>query len=373
MPIVLYLLLFVTAGLCYISPASAEIKVRLEEVARGLTHPMAMVSIPDGSGRRAVIEQHGLVRIIDARGRLLPEPFLNIQSKLIHLEHFFDEQGLLGIAFHPNYKDNGKFYIAYTAPLRGDAILDKKLWWKHTNTVSEMRVAKDNPNKADATKGTIISQIDWPQFNHNGHWIDFGPDGKLYLSTGDGGYANDWGIGHNVTTGNGQDMMSPNGKVLRLDLEKADYVPSDNPFVGRSDAHPLIWATGMRNPWRCSFDMGGSKELFCADVGQNSFEEVNVVTKGANYGWRRMEGDRCFDYVNPNTHPATCDKTGLTEPILVYKNCGAQPQGSLGISITGGYVHPGAPPTWGLKDISGPPSRPLARMNRQISFATKAA
>ena len=236
-------------------PADAQTKIKLEEVAGGLTHPLAMVSIPDGSGRKAVIEQTGLVRIIDARGRLLPEPFLNIQSKLVHLEPFFDEQGLLGIAFHPNYRTNGKFYIAYSQPLRGDAPLDRKLWWAHTNVVAEMTVSKDNPNKANPSAEKIIHSLDWPQFNHNGHWIEFGPDGKLYLSTGDGGYANDWGIGHNVTIGNGQDMKSEHGKMLRLDVDKDDYIPADNPFVGRADHEPLIWASGLRNPWRCSFDM----------------------------------------------------------------------------------------------------------------------
>src|SRR6185295_18022200 len=107
----------------------------------------------------------------------------------------------------------------------------------------------------------IIHSLDWPQFNHNGHWIEVGTDAKLYISTGDGGYANDWGIGHNVTNGNGQDMKSLHGKMLRLDLDKEDYVPTDNPFVGRNDAEPLIWALGLRNPWRCSFDMAGTREL----------------------------------------------------------------------------------------------------------------
>ena len=259
------------AGLLAAAPAGAEVKIKLEEVASGLTHPLAMVSIPDGSGRKAVIEQHGQVRIIDARGRLLPEPFLNIQSKLVHLEPFFDEQGLLGIAFHPNYRENGKFYIAYSAPLRGDAPLERKLWWAHTNTISEMTVSKDSPNKANANSEKIISQIDWPQFNHNGHWIAFGPDGKLYVATGDGGYANDWGIGHNVTTGNGQDLMSLHGKILRFDVDREDLTPTDNPFVGRSDALPQIWALGLRNPWRCSFDMAGDRGLYCGDVQQNAY------------------------------------------------------------------------------------------------------
>ena len=274
-------------------PANAQVKIKLEEVVGGLTHPLAMVSIPDGSGRKAVIEQHGQVRIIDARGRLVPEPFLNIQSKLVHLEPFFEEQGLLGLAFHPNYRENGKFYIAYSAPLRGDAILDKKLWWAHTNTVSEMTVSKDNPNKANPNVEKIISQIDWPQFNHNGHWIGFGPDGKLYLSTGDGGYANDWGIGHNVTIGNGQDLTTPLGKMLRLDVDKDDLAASDNPFAERTDVAPGVWAYGLRNPWRCSFDMAGDRQLFCAHVQQNSFEEVSIVTRGGNFGWRKMEADKC--------------------------------------------------------------------------------
>jgi glucose/arabinose dehydrogenase len=356
-------------------PADAQVKVKLEEYVGGLTHPLAMVTIPDGSGRKAVIEQHGLVRIIDARGRLLPEPFLNIQHRLVHLEPFFEEQGLLGIAFHPNYRQNGKFYIAYSAPLSGDATLDKKLWWAHTNTVSEMTVSKDNPNKANSRNEKIISQIDWPQFNHNGHWMDFGPDGKLYVSTGDGGYANDWGIGHNVTTGNGQDLKTPLGKMLRFDVDKTgdDNVPTDNPFVGRPDTDPLIWAYGLRNPWRCSFDMGGQRELICGDVQQDSFEEVSVITRGGNFGWRRMEADKCFDYVNPKVHPASCDQTGLTLPILVYKNCTAQPQGCLGISVTGGYVYRGAHQPWAGKYIFGDWSKSFDVMDGQLFFGTKGA
>ena len=355
------------------APASAQVKIKLEEVASGLTHPLALVSIPDGSGRKAVIEQHGQVRIIDARGRLLPEPFLNIQSKLVHLEPFFDEQGLLGIAFHPNYRENGKFYIAYSAPLRGDAPLERKLWWAHTNTISEMTVSKDNPNKANANSEKIISQIDWPQFNHNGHWIAFGPDGKLYVSTGDGGYANDWGIGHHVTTGNGQDLMSLHGKILRFDVDREDLTPTDNPFIGRNDALPQIWALGLRNPWRCSFDMAGNRELYCGDVQQNAYEEVSLVTKGGNYGWRKMEADKCFDFVNPNTHPASCDKAGLTDPILVYKNCTAIPQGCQGISITGGYVYRGPHAPWAGKYIFGDWSKSFAEMDGQIFFGTKGA
>jgi len=127
-------------------------------------------------------------------------------------------------------------------------------------------------------------------------------------------------------------------------------VPRDNPFVGNSDFAPEIWAYGFRNPWRCSFDMGGSKELFCGNVGQNSYEEVELVVKGGNYGWRAMEGTHCFDYVNPNTHPATCNKAGMVDPIIEYKNCSnpdfAAKGDCEGISITGGYVYRGPHRPW---------------------------
>jgi glucose/arabinose dehydrogenase len=352
--------------------AEAQVKIKLVEVASGLTHPLAMVSIPDGSGRIAVIEQHGLVRIIDARGRLLPEPFINVGAKMPTLHSFFDERGLLGIAFHPNYRENGKFYLASSVPLRASE-LDRRLWWSHTNIVSEFSVSKTDPNKADATTERIVSQLDWPQFNHNGHWIGFGPDGMLYISTGDGGYANDWGIGHNVTIGNGQDMRSLHGKMLRIDVNKADSVPPDNPFVGRTDALPQIWALGLRNPWRCSFDMGGNRELICGDVQQNSYEEVSVISRGANLGWRRMEADKCFDYAKPDNHPATCDQTGLTMPILVYPNCTAVKQNCKGISVTGGYVYRGSHKPWDGKYIFGDWSKSFDTMDGQIFFATKGA
>jgi glucose/arabinose dehydrogenase len=237
--------------------------------------------------------------------------------------------------------------------------------------VSEFQVSKSDPNKADPNSERIVSAIDWPQFNHNGHWIGFGPDGMLYVSTGDGGYANDWGIGHNAMTGNGQDLTSVHGKILRIDVSKPDGVAADNPFAGRSDAKPQIWAYGLRNPWRCSFDMGGSKELFCGDVQQNSYEEVNIVAKGGNYGWRRTEADKCFDFQKPDAHPASCDKAGLTEPVLFYANCTAVKANCLGISVTGGYVYRGAHKAWDGKYIFGDWSKSFGSMDGQIFMGTK--
>jgi hypothetical protein len=238
-------------------------------------------------------------------------------------------------------------------------------------------MTKGDANSADPSSARRIMSDPWPQFNHNGHWIGFGPDGKLYISMGDGGYANDWGIGHNVTMGNGQDMSTTLGKILRIDVDartgnKAYGIPSDNPFVNDKSAKPEIWALGLRNPWRCSFDMGGTKQLFCGDVQQNSYEAIKIVGKGQNMGWRRVEGImRCFDYTKPDDHPASCDKSGITPAILEYNNCTAKPQGCRGISVTGGYVYQGKHAPWKGKYIFGDWSKSFAEMDGQIFIATK--
>ena len=354
------------------APASAQVTVNLQVVAEGLTAPLLLTSPPDGTKRRFIIEQIGLIKILMPDGKMRDEPFLNIRSRIIRLMPDFDERGLLALAFHPDYKNNGKFYVSYSGYIPGESTLDKHLWYSHTNHVAEYRVSKDNPNVADPLSERILSRIDWPQFNHNGHWLGFGPDGYLYISTGDGGYANDWGIGHHVTKGNGQDLTSLNGKILRVDVNGATpyAVPSDNPFVGRNDARPEIWAYGLRNPWRCSFDTGGSKELFCADVGQNAYEEVDIVTKGGNYGWRMKEGKHCFDYANPNTPPASCSDAGMTDPIIEYNNCNVH-QNCKGISVTGGYVYRGSQAAWQGKYFFGDWSRTFAVRNGSLFVASK--
>jgi glucose/arabinose dehydrogenase len=363
------LLVSVAAG-----TATAQVRVNLQVVAEGLTHPLLLISPPDGTKRRFIIEQIGVIRILMPDGKLLDEPFLNIRNK-IHpspLLPDFDERGLLGLAFHPDYKNNGKFYVAYSGRLPGDAGLDRVVWWSHTNYVAEYRVSKDNPNRADHASERILTAIDWPQFNHNGHWIGFGPDGYLYISTGDGGYANDWGIGHHVTKGNGQDLESLHGKILRIDVDKgAPYaIPPDNPFVGRRDARPEIYAYGFRNPWRCSFDMGGTRQLFCADVGQNSYEEVNIVIKGGNYGWRVKEGRHCFDYVNPNQHPPACSDQGMIDPIIEYNNCNVH-RDCKGISVTGGFVYRGAHQPWQGAYIFGDWSKQFGVKDGRLYFGVR--
>ncbi|TVQ31463.1 MAG: hypothetical protein EA356_14275 [Geminicoccaceae bacterium] len=347
-------------------PASAEVRVTLEPFVSGVNSPLAMKQ-PAGDDRLFVVEQDGRVRIIED-GQLLPEPFIDVRGRMVDLMSDFDERGLLDIAFHPDFADNGIFYLAYSRPLDPQGDLGKQLWWSHTNVVSEFRVDADDPYRADLNYERVLSSIDWPQFNHNGHWIDVGPDGMLYISVGDGGYANDWGIGHNVMIGNGQDMTTVLGKMIRLDLD--GNVPDDNPFGGRFDVLPEIYASGLRNAWRCSFDMGGNHRLFCADVGQNSFEEVNIIEAGANYGWRVMEGNHCFDYTAPNDHPDTCDTTGLTMPILEYENCSARTD-CLGISVTGGFVYRGEHEAWDGKYIFGDWSKSFATMDGQLFIGTE--
>jgi glucose/arabinose dehydrogenase len=358
------------------TPTSAEITVNLQVAADGLTAPLNLVSPPDGTKRRFITEQIGVIKILMPDGKILEDAFLNIRHRIPKLHQDFDERGLLGLAFHPDFKNNGRFFIAYSGYLPGDSELEKVVWWDHTNYVAEYRVSKTNPNKADPLSERILTKIDWPQFNHNGHWIGFGPDGLLYISTGDGGYANDWGIGHHVTKGNGQDLGSINGKILRIDVDKSDPavggaygIPADNPFVGRQDAKAEIWAYGFRNPWRCSFDMGGTKELFCGDVQQNSIEEIDIVTKGGNFGWRMKEASKCFDFVNPNKHPASCESAGMIDPIIEYPNCNVT-QDCKGLSVTGGFVYRGSHQPWQGKYFFGDWSKQFAVRDGRIYVAT---
>jgi glucose/arabinose dehydrogenase len=358
--------------------AMAQPSIKLEKVASGLNAPLAMVQ-PPGDSRMFIIEQYGRIRVLEG-GQLKPTPFLDVRSKIKTLFHDFDERGLLGIAFHPKFKDNGKFYVAYSAHLDFQSDLGQMLWYDHSNVVEEYTVSSTDKNVADPSSARRILTTAWPQFNHNGHWIGFGPDNMLYVSLGDGGYANDWGIGHNVTIGNGQDLTTNLGKILRIDVDtrspgKPYGIPADNPWAGKKEANPEIWAYGVRNPWRCSFDMGSTAaELYCGDVQQNSYEAVKLVGKGQNMGWRRVEGMmRCFDYQKPDDHPANCDKAGITPAIIEYNNCTAKPDGCKGISVTGGYVYRGANAAWKGKYIFGDWSKGFAEMDGQIFVGTKGA
>jgi glucose/arabinose dehydrogenase len=326
------------------SPIGDPMSAGLHLLAEGLTSPVSLVEAPDDSGRLFIVDQAGQVRILGPDDTLLDEPFLDVQDRMVTLMPGFDERGLLGLAFHPDYASNGRFFVYYSAPLRPSA----PDGWNHTSHISEF-VVSDDPDQADIDSERIVLQVDQPQFNHNAGMLAFGPaDGYLYIALGDGGGANDVGLGHTENLGNGQDATNLLGSILRIDVDAGDpyAIPADNPFVG-TVARDEIFAYGLRNPFRISFDMGGAHDLFVADVGQNLWEEVNIVTSGGNYGWNIKEGTHCFDPDNPNVPPAECPDTGplfgdpLIDPVIEYANSRVQPDIGLGIAVIGGYVYRG--------------------------------
>jgi glucose/arabinose dehydrogenase/plastocyanin len=330
------------------------VNVSLEPVADGFVSPVMITHAGDGSGRLFVVDQVGTVSIIDANGTLLDEPFLDVRDRLVELNPSFDERGLLSIAFHPDFQENGRVFAFYSAPLREGAPPD----WNCTNRLVEFEVDPENPNRVNVTSEKILMEIDKPQFNHNGGSIGFGPrDGYLYVPLGDGGAGDDNGTGHTPGIGNAQDLTKIYGKMLRIDVdnvtaenvtapENATWttaagslygIPADNPFVGNASIPPEIYAYGFRNPAYLSFDADGN--LFVADAGQNLFEEVDVVTKGGNYGWRIREGTHCFDPENPIAPPATCPENGSSgEPLIGPIIEGGR---DLGLVFVGGHVYNG--------------------------------
>ncbi len=313
----------------------------LEQVAGGFTAPVALVSPEDGTGRLFVTDQVGVVRIVDADGRLLDPPFLDLTDRIVGLHGGYDERGLLGLAFHPKFAENGRFFVYYSAPLRASAPPD----WNHTSRIAEFAVAADDANRADPDSERVVLEVDEPQLNHNGGSIVFGPDGCLYIPLGDGGGGRDVGTGH-PPEGNGQDITTLLGSILRIDIDgKEPYeVPDDNPFVGR-DGRDEIYAYGLRNPWRTAFDAGGEHRLFAGDAGQYLWESVKIIEAGGNHGWNLKEGNHAFDPNSPYASPEDVPVTGLRgepliPPIVEYPN--AKQPGGLGMVIVGGYVYRGS-------------------------------
>jgi glucose/arabinose dehydrogenase len=282
----------------------------LRPVATGLEAPLAITHAGDGSGRLFVVEQGGGIRIVQD-GSLRSRPFLDLSD----LTEASGEQGLLGLAFHPDYEANGRLFVNYTDN-DGDTV------------VAEYRTDEDDPGSADPESARPLLRIDQPFANHNGGNLVFGSDGYLYIGMGDGGSAGD-------PQGNGQALDTLLGKLLRIDVDspaggRPYGIPADNPFVGRAEARPEIWAYGLRNPWRFSFDEETGR-LWIADVGQSLLEEVNRVPAdrpGLDYGWNVLEGTQCFASEG-------CDKTGRVRPVTQYSH-------DFGCSITGGHVYRGS-------------------------------
>jgi glucose/arabinose dehydrogenase len=330
----------------------------LKLVADGFVSPVTVVDPMDGTKRLFVVDQVGKVWIIFPNGTKSSQPFINISSKLVHnIDPSYDERGLLGLAFHPNFKTNGKFYLYYSAPPRpgGPA---PGVPWDNTSTLAEFKVSAGNPNTADLSSERVLLRVNHPQSNHNGGTIAFGPDdGYLYLSIGDGGAGSDTGAGH-VTDwykknagGNGQDIYNNLlGNILRIDVNTTSAgknygIPADNPFV-KGPGLNEIYAYGFRNPYRFSFDMKGHHYLFAGDAGQSLYEEIDVVQKGGNYGWNVKEGTHCFNTDNEFKERFACpveDSAGnpLIDPIIEVKNEANPEGGGQTIAIVGGNVYRG--------------------------------
>jgi glucose/arabinose dehydrogenase len=276
--------------------------------------PVVLTHAGDGSNRVFVGTQHGVIHVFpnDQKAKQT-KVFLDIQKR-VRYNDSTNEEGFLGLAFHPKYKQNGEFFVFYTLREKG-----------HVNVVARYRVSKDDPDRADPESEEVLLRVPHPFWNHDGGTVIFGPDGYLYIAVGDGGAAND-------PFNHGQNLGSLLAKILRIDVDRKDpgknyAIPKDNPFVDRKGARPETWAYGLRNVWRMAFDRK-TGQLWAADVGQNLYEEINLIVKGGNYGWRPREG----------LHPFGPDGTGprpdLIEPIWEYHH-------DVGRSITGGTVYRG--------------------------------
>lgn len=314
-----------------VQASTGEPAISATLIGSGFDNPLYVTHAPGDRDRIFVVEQPGLIRIVDISQdppviQATAEAFLDIRARVID----GGELGLLGLAFDPDFDTNGWFYINYTALDSGGGTV-----------VSRFTVPAETPNAADETSEAILLTFDQPDVNHNGGWIAFGPDGMLYIATGDGGGADDSGEGHTPDTGNAQDITDNLlGKILRIDVDGSNApsgtygIPVDNPFVGVT-GDDEIWSYGLRNPWRNAFDPV-TGELYIADVGQLLWEEINVQPAdspgGENWGWRCREGANDFDLSDP-----ACATADLREPIHEYRH----KQFPFPCSITGGEVYRG--------------------------------
>jgi glucose/arabinose dehydrogenase len=313
--------LLVSALIGLVTPAASavspsRIQLGLSQVASGLSQPLLVTNAGDGSGRLFVVEQTGRIRIVEA-GEVLPAPFLDLSAAISG----GGEQGLLGLAFHPNFKTNRKLYVSYT---------DRN----GTSIIREYLASASNRDRVDGSSGRTLLRLRQPYANHNGGNIAFGPDGDLYIGFGDGGSAGDPG-------NRAQNLGVMLGKLLRIDVNRRTGtlpygIPSTNPFVGRSGLDQ-IWAYGLRNPWRWSFDRA-TGDLWIGDVGQGAWEEVDRALashgrnagRGLNFGWKVMEASHCF------APSVGCSRSGKTLPVTEYGHANGR------CSITGGFVYRGS-------------------------------
>ena len=319
-PLAALALLILVISSCSSTAQPLEVDIVPAFPSLSFQQPTDIQNAGDGSNRLFVCEKTGRIRVFANSSSVAEsEVFLDISSRVITPS----EMGLLGLAFHPDYETNGYFYLNYNTDKNGD----------HITRISRFSVSAADPDRADPNSELILYEFVQPFDNHNGGQVAFGPDGYLYIATGDGGSGND-------PQNNGQDLRTPLGKILRIDVDNPaaplNYsIPDSNPFAGNSEYTQEIYAWGLRNPWRISFDTETGR-LWAGDVGQNLFEEIDIIEKGGNYGWRVMEGFHCFNRNNPNVPGTSCDSTSLISPVWEYSHADGG-----NTSITGGYVYHG--------------------------------
>ncbi|MCS6877203.1 MAG: PQQ-dependent sugar dehydrogenase [Geminicoccaceae bacterium] len=362
----------------------------LELVAEGFAAPIDLLSLPDGSGRAVVVDQRGVVFLLEGDGRLRDIPFLDLRDKLVFLARGFEERGLLGLAFHPEFARNGRLFATYTAPLAPGA----PAGWNHTRRLSEFTTAGAR-DRVDPASERVLLELPWPSRKHLGGGLAFGPDGYLYVGLGDGGGVH--GVGPEVLYEAfevppelahwdrlAQDPWSLYGKILRLDVDRGfpSYaVPPLNPLANGL-GRPEIWAWGFRQPWRLSFD---GTDLFVSAVGETLWEAIYLVDRPGNYGWAIREGRHCFDRSRPKNPPPSCPRHGpfgepLRDPIVEYPNTAVGLPGvalgreGIGTATVGGHVYRGsAIPALSGKLVFGDWSRSFREPSGQIFVATPPA
>lgn len=364
---------------------------RAELLLDRLTAPVEFLELPDGSGRRLIVEQTGLVRVLGPDGRLADTPFLDLRERIVPLVRGFEERGLLGLAPHPDFARTGRLFATYTAPLRPGA----PAGWNHTRRLVEFTVRADDPNRVDPASERTLLELDWPSRKHMGGGLAFGPDGFLHVGLGDGGGVH--GVGPEVLHDAfavperlahwdrlAQDTETLFGKILRIDVDRGmpGYaIPPDNPFR-TGGGRPEIWAWGFRNPYRLAFD---GAALLVSAPGETFWEAIYRVDRPGNYGWAIKEGSHCFDRLRPTAPPPTCPAAGalgepLRDPIVEYPNTSVERFGEalgiagVGTAVVGGRIYRGdALPGLSGKLVFADWSRAFARASGRLFLASPPA
>lgn len=388
------------------------VAVRL--LAEGFSAPIFLVAPDDGSRRRFVGEQAGEVYVIDAAGKRLATPFLDLRARMVTLLQAFDERGLLGMAFHPKFADNGLVYVTYSAKLRQGSPFTGAT--AYTRRLSEFRVSATDPNRADASSERVLLELDWVNRKHNGGGLAFGPDGYLYVGLGDGGGVHgvpDVYVAPPAAAGDpnervdvipedpftipkrfhhydsyAQDLSLLYGKILRLDVDRGQpgyAIPPTNPFSDGRLGRPEIYAWGFRNPFRIAFDRSGDHAMFVSGVAESFWETIYRVEGPGNFGWAIREGSHCYDRARAFAPPATCPDHGvqgepIAAPIVEYPNWSVQRREAkveaepLGTATIGGFLYRGAAlPALQGKLVIGDFSTTLAEPSGQLFLATPPA